>query len=195
MHFLGSRNNKPFSHPPRYRYSILVQVELEATLVAPAYLTRAVERSTDPRYGPVDRVSRFWPIGIALVNASTWCNGRSAPICSLHGNQLPQLAVVNMRRASTRAWALRRSNGGGLCIGQGYAGRNSPHAPPPTHNDWGSPAAANLGAHYLTVYSTVKGTLRIPSALPVPLRRSGEVDLFFIGLTTVHTRVIMDHYS
>jgi hypothetical protein len=48
MHFLGSRNNKPFSHSPRNRYSILVQVELEATLVAPAYLTRCRGKVNGP---------------------------------------------------------------------------------------------------------------------------------------------------
>eukprot|EP01043_Picozoa_sp_COSAG02_P057977 COSAG02_NODE_7134_length_3164_cov_160.927569_3_plen_104_part_00 len=34
--------------------------------------------------------------------------------------------------------------------------------------------------HYLTVYSTVKGTLRTQKAL----RRSEEMDLFFLGPTT-----------
>ena len=54
------------------------------------------------------------------------------------------------------------------------------HTPsPPPHNDRAAPSCY-LGAHYLTVYSTVKGTLRTQNAL----RRSEEMDLFFLGLTT-----------
>ncbi len=54
----------------------------------------------------------------------------------------------------------------------------SQHDPDAGHT--GQPSSCYLGAHYLTVYSTVKGTRRAPNAL----RQSEEMDLFFLGLTT-----------
>ena len=48
------------------------------------------------------------------------------------------------------------------------------------------PPSCYIGAHYLTVYSTVKGTRRTPNAV----RQSEEMDLFFLGLTTGQRAVI-----
>ena len=59
------------------------------------------------------------------------------------------------------------------------------HTPRPPRITTGAAPQLPPRRRYLTVYSTVKGTLRTQKAL----RRSEEMDLFFLGLTTAQMAV------
>jgi len=54
------------------------------------------------------------------------------------------------------------------------------HTPRPPRTTTRAALSFYIGARYLTVYSTVKGTRRTPNAV----RQSEEMDLFFLGPTT-----------
>ena len=65
------------------------------------------------------------------------------------------------------------------------------HTPRPPRITTGAAPQLPPRRRYLTVYSTVKGTLRTQKAL----RRSEEMDLFFLGPTTAQMAVYVNLYG